>query len=281
MGKKIDFHAFLVYDHPRLARNGWFVKTLMEKFAQRGWKLTLKMAEDFDGRKIEEPLPDAVLMRCTFPELSRKWEEADVRVLNSATVSAITNDKLRTAEFFAIHDLPMMKTVLLKNPSEIPFPFPVVMKSRTGHGGTEVFCVESESEIEEILKQTATSPEYWILQPLASQTGRDVRVYIVGNQPVVAMERVSENDFRSNYSLGGFARPYTLRPEENALISRILEILPLDFAGIDMIYHDGEPILNEIEDVVGSRMLYTHTEIDILEVFLDYLERIKPQQQRT
>ncbi len=274
MSKNIDFHAFLVYDRPRLARNGWFVETLTEKFARRGWKLTLKIAEELESVKLEEPFPDAVLMRCTFPELSRKWEEAGVRVFNSATVSAVTNDKLRTAEFFAVHDLPMMKTVLLKYPLDIPFSFPVVMKSRTGHGGTEVFGVESEAEIEEILKRTATTPEYWILQPFANCPGRDVRAYVVGNHPVAAMERTSGSDFRSNYSLGGSARPYTLRPTENALISRILEVLPLDFAGIDIIYHDGEPILNEIEDVVGSRMLYAHTEIDILEVFLDYLARI-------
>ncbi|MDO4628368.1 MAG: hypothetical protein Q4C70_04225, partial [Planctomycetia bacterium] len=278
MSKNINFHAFLVYDRPRLARNGWFVETLTEKFARRGWNLTLKIAEELESVKLEEPFPDAVLMRCTFPELSRKWEEAGVRVFNSATVSAVTNDKLRTAEFFAVHDLPMMKTVLLTRTDDnrdsgkfsVPFPFPVVMKSRTGHGGTEVFCVKSESKITEILKQTVTPPEYWILQPLASQPGRDVRVYIVGNQPVAAMERISETDFRSNYSLGGSARPYTLRPAEKTLISKILEILPLDFAGIDLIFHDGHPILNEIEDVVGSRMLYAHTEIDILDVFLDY-----------
>lgn len=123
MIKNTQFHAFLIYDHPRLTRNEWFVETLTEKFARRGWKLTLKMAEDFDGRKIEEPFPDAVFMRCTFPELSRKWEEAGIRVFNSATVSAITNDKLRTAEFLAVHDLPMMKTVLLRARRKIRFLF--------------------------------------------------------------------------------------------------------------------------------------------------------------
>ncbi|MDO4424984.1 MAG: hypothetical protein Q4D17_04385, partial [Planctomycetia bacterium] len=53
----------------------------------------------------------------------------------------------------------------------------------------------------------------------------------------------------------------------------IISFLPLDFAGVDLIFHQNQPVLNEIEDVVGTRMLYSETEIDILEIFLDYAEK--------
>ena len=43
---------------------------------------------------------------------------------------------------------------------------------------------------------------------------------------------------------------------------------PLSFAGIDMIYHHGSPVINEVEDVVGSRMLYKVSEMDIAELYL-------------
>ena len=50
-------------------------------------------------------------------------------------------------------------------------------------------------------------------------------------------------------------------------------MMKFDFAGIDLIFHEGRPVLNEIEDVVGSRMLYAHTDLDIQELFLDHAER--------
>ena len=43
---------------------------------------------------------------------------------------------------------------------------------------------------------------------------------------------------------------------------------PLAFAGIDLIYHLGSPVINEVEDVVGSRMLYKVSDMDIAELYL-------------
>ena len=44
---------------------------------------------------------------------------------------------------------------------------------------------------------------------------------------------------------------------------------PLAFAGIDFLYHEDGPVLSEVEDVVGSRMLYQVSDIDIAGLFLD------------
>lgn len=41
--------------------------------------------------------------------------------------------------------------------------------------------------------------------------------------------------------------------------------------GIDLIYDNGHPVLNEIEDVVGARMLYAHTEINLVGRYIDYI----------
>ena len=45
-----------------------------------------------------------------------------------------------------------------------------------------------------------------------------------------------------------------------------------DYAGIDLIYDNGKPVLNEIEDVVGSRMLYNHTDIDTAKLYIKYIK---------
>ena len=36
-------------------------------------------------------------------------------------------------------------------------------------------------------------------------------------------------------------------------------------------FHEGKIIFNEMEDVVGARMLYTYTDIDIVEIYLNFI----------
>jgi glutathione synthase/RimK-type ligase-like ATP-grasp enzyme len=86
------------------------------------------------------------------------------------------------------------------------------------------------------------------------------------------MLRTNKNDFRSNFSLGGNAEKSTLSESEKNLIDSVLKVLKFDFAGIDIIYKNNRPYINEIEDVVGSRMVYANTDIDIIKLYLDYIK---------
>ena len=40
-------------------------------------------------------------------------------------------------------------------------------------------------------------------------------------------------------------------------------------AGVDLLYDQGHPVLGEVEDVVGSRMLYQTSDLDIVGLYLD------------
>ena len=117
----------------------------------------------------------------------------------------------------------------------------------------------------------STDNKSWIYQKLASDTGKDLRVYITGNKVTAAMLRTSENDFRSNFSLGGKASVCTLSAEEKAMVEKMIDGLDIGHCGIDLIFDNGEPVFNEIEDVVGSRMLYKYTDIDVVEEFVEYI----------
>ncbi|MCR5162737.1 MAG: ATP-grasp domain-containing protein [Thermoguttaceae bacterium] len=262
--------AFLIYDRERLARNRWFAETLTEKFRQRGWKLELKLAEELDVERVLPPgekLPELVLMRCIRPDLSRWFEAQGVRVVNSARVSEICNDKLQTIRHFGAAGVPVLESRPLDFSDLLPFPF--VLKTLDGHGGQEVFRVENQAQISEILARIPG--KRWMIQRFCDSPGRDVRVYVIGNRIVTAFERRSETDFRSNYSLGGSAREHKLTRKERDVVKRVLTLMDFDFVGIDLIFDAGRPVLNEIEDVVGCRMVYAQGDLDILEVFTKYL----------
>ena len=42
-------------------------------------------------------------------------------------------------------------------------------------------------------------------------------------------------------------------------------------AGVDFLYEHGHPVLSEVEDVVGSRMLYQVSSMDIAGLYLDQI----------
>ena len=76
------------------------------------------------------------------------------------------------------------------------------------------------------------------------------------DQIIASILRVSNSDFRSNYSLGGTAKIYNLSHEERSIVYKIIELFDFGLVGIDF-YFMGKMVFNEIEDVVGARMLYS------------------------
>ena len=149
------------------------------------------------------------------------------------------------------------------------FEYPYVIKSCSGHGGSQVFLVNNRKEEEQAVK--AMNGQEYVVQQCCSDLGRDVRVYIIGNKIIKAVLRTSTESFKSNYSLGGKVQEYTLNNEEKAMVERIVDKLPLDYAGIDFTFHNGKAVFNEIEDAVGARMLYQVSDIDIVEMYIKYI----------
>jgi glutathione synthase/RimK-type ligase-like ATP-grasp enzyme len=98
----------------------------------------------------------------------------------------------------------------------------------------------------------------------------------MGDKILAPIRRESKCDFRSNFSLGGNVTIGIVDDEILNIISKLRHALGFDFVGIDFIRHNKEWILNEIEDVVGTRMLYSITDIDAANEYIKYiLEKLK------
>ena len=73
-----------------------------------------------------------------------------------------------------------------------------------------------------------------------------------------------------------------LTEEERSLANQVIQRFrqagaPLIMAGVDMLYDHGHPLIGEIEDVVGSRMLYQTSDIDIVALYLDEISNLLRQ----
>ncbi len=246
--------GWIIYEKKDAEKNIAFISRLSAELAKYDIEAKLVFLES--EPKKETPL--FAINRSRDYKIAERLENKGVKVFNNSELTKLSNDKRKMWEFFE-GKVPQMKLV-----KEYPF----VLKSVDGHGGGEVFMVTSREEEDKAVLTLGTKD--YIKQEICSELGKDKRIYIVGNEVVAAVLRESE-DFRSNYSLGGSAKATTLDEKEKTIVDKVTKLVNIDYAGIDIIYHNGQPVFNEIEDPVGARMLYENTDIDIVEIFVKYI----------
>ena len=288
---------WLIYREYDVKKNEWYINEYITIGPELGIEVKLILAEDlsvvcktggFDfyvqGELVESP--DAAIVRTIDPKLSLCLEAANIRCFNRAKISEICNDKAKTCLEIAKLNIAMIPTVPckredLRNKLKLTSK-ELVIKTIDGHGGSDVFRLPMISQtdeqmvskrvklIEQCLQKTSSD---FVIQPLIGSRHQDLRVYVLGKQILCAILRTANTGFKANYSLGGSVTLYTLSPKEEQIIATILERFEVDLVGIDFIISDeGELLFNEIEDVVGARMLYACTNIDLVRAYLNYIK---------
>jgi len=123
-----------------------------------------------------------------------------------------------------------------------------VIKENKGSFGMQVYLIEDENDFIKKIKELIENDKRFIIQEnIKSSFGRDIRVNIIGDKVIGAMERNSSSDFRANISQGGVGRLTELTKEEERLALLAHKTLGLDFSGVDLLFgEDEEAILCEV-----------------------------------
>lgn len=262
--------GLLLYNENDAKINKWFIERLIEVAKQNGIQLTFSVfGEDLlkDDSRLEGL--DFCINRTRFSFVGEYLEKRKIRCFNNAKTVKAANDKWETYLLLKELGISAMPTVLFQKEQKIKFDFPFVVKARNGHGGSEVFWADSISDLE---KQKFSNKDGYIAQQPVSDLGVDVRVYVLGNRTIAGVKRTSKTDFRSNFSLGGQVELFTPTAEQQEIIDKLQSVLEADYAGFDFILHNGKWVLNEIEDAVGARMLYSLCDCDIAEQFIKHIK---------
>ena len=280
--------GWLVYEGADLAANRDFAAYVEAQGALRGMRietvrtsqLAMGIAEGGalylrkDGR---EALPDFVIARHRDAFISRQMEQLGIPVFNSAAVSALCNDKRRTHQFLA--GLPMLATRFVNHRYAVappPEAYPLVLKPACGHGGEHVARVANEYEWREAAD--AILPDDLLEQRIAADAGRDLRVYVLFGEIIAGVMRTANRGIISNFKRGGDVALQDVTGRERALALEVIRRFaqggaPLAFAGIDLLFDSSGPVISEVEDVVGSRMLYRVSKVDAVALYLDAIQQ--------
>ena len=261
--------GILVYTSADAEYNKWFIDHIIEEGRKCNLDIRLVLS---DKEEIPDNKYSFAIVRNRDSKLCKRLEDSNIRCFNSSYVVNIGNDKWEMYKDFNAAGIPVMYTQRTK------LPYPFVMKPVDGHGGENVYLIKNADEYKRAID---TNPDEktgkFIFQVPATEKGRDIRVYVVGGIILTAMERNAvdtDKDFRSNYSLNGNAKEHALTDEELKLAAKVADHIKADFVGIDLIYNNGRPVVNEIEDAVGTRMLYSLTDIDPVREFVAHIADI-------
>ncbi|MDF2538914.1 MAG: hypothetical protein K0S76_1935 [Herbinix sp.] len=288
----VHMTAWIIYFRNAAIYNKNYIQFYVEEGKKLGIHVRLILVEELEFGienskwyiRVNEgnsPYPDFVINRAIYPLLSKQFEAMGIRVFNNSFVAEICNDKAKTYQYLAKTGIRMVDSFFYKNeqlPSVIKQKLhkeelPLVIKAVDGHGGSQVFLLEASNEktIGTILEGMKSSDV--VVQPLTGSRYQDLRVYVIGREVIAGVLRTAKEGFKSNFSLGGEVCLYQLTEDERNIVDRIVREFDFDLVGIDFIIGDqGELIFNEIEDVVGSRMLYQCSDINIVELYLRYIK---------
>ena len=205
-------------------------------------------------------------------------------VYNRSEAIDICDSKAKTHQALANHGIPMPKTIFppftyegIERQNFDAFSkigqvlgYPLVVKEAYGSFGQQVYLIDNEEELIEIVKKLKHKP--FILQEfIENSRGRDIRINVVGDQVIAAMKRTSEHDFRANMTNGGQSSPYTPTEAEANLAITAARILGVDFAGVDLLFGEDGPLLCEVNSNSHLLNIYHCTGINIADAMFDYM----------
>lgn len=300
--------AYIIYYDEEANKNSGFIEML--KSECRKYDIALEyisfekvnlMSESSFENKFKKIF--FVINRTREYKLSLRFEKINVKVFHSSKITELGNNKYKTycylKEYFErnknepqgewIAYTVLVKADDLNNVLNDYIGKDYVIKSVDGHGGSQVFSLNDDgTKLGSYRKNrdNAKNNIYkslqghdCVLQKRIDSDSNDIRVYIVFGKIYAAVLRHGNDGFKSNFSLGGSVEEYFLDEEQKKFIEKFIEAFgagQLSMAGIDFILtRDGNLIFNELEEMVGSRMLYNCSKHDIVRKYVEQIAKLQ------
>lgn len=243
------------------------------------------------------PLPalDAIIPRIgtsvTFYGLAvvRQFEAAGTVTTASSDAIARSRDKLHSLQIMGRAGLPIPRTAVLARPEALFAAvnavggLPAVVKLIRGTQGRGVLLAHHLATITAMLRRAEELNQQAIIQEfIAEAAGSDLRVIVVGNRCVAAMERrAPTGEFRANLHQGGTAAPVALDAATAALATAAARAHGLAVAGVDLLQSRRGPLLLEVNSSPGLEGIERTTGVAVAEAIVGYVEATVGRKRRS
>jgi RimK family alpha-L-glutamate ligase len=204
-----------------------------------------------------------------------RLEEEGIRVMNTARAIERTVDKAWTSAILERAGLATPETVACERADDAFTAFhamgDVVVKPLFGSMGLGMSRVSDEDMAWRVFRVIETVRGVYYLQRFVPHGGRDIRAFVVGERVLGAIERRAEG-WRTNFSRGGRAAPFTLPPAWAELALAAARAVGAEYAGVDLLpAEDGTVYVLEVNGIPGWEGLQGATGMDVAGAIVDQL----------
>jgi tetrahydromethanopterin:alpha-L-glutamate ligase len=208
-------------------------------------------------------------------DLLRQFEIANIPVMNSPTAIRNAANKFFSFYLFKQAQLPIPHTVVtsdlgvaLKTTKEFGN---AVAKPIFGSQGKGIVKLENaQPELKSKLATLLKERGVLYLQQFVHNPGRDIRVFVVGEEALGAIYRISQTgSFISNLSQGGTPLKCDLTEEMRALAVNAAKAVGADFAGVDLIEGDEGLLVLEVNATPSGKGIKVVCGIDVTERIIE------------
>jgi RimK family alpha-L-glutamate ligase len=235
----------------------------------------INLAKDIDAM-ITRPIGRGSLEEILFRmNLLHRLERLGLLIINPPLAIERSVDKYNSLTLFHENGLPVPRTAVTESHDEALECFhelggDVVVKPLFGSRGVGAARINDPDIAARIFRTISFHHGVLYLQQFVNHGGSDIRAFVIGDQVVAAMRRVSAN-WKTNVSLGAKPVPLNLSEELEKLAIKAAKVIGCKVTGVDLIEGPDGPVLIELNSQPGWRGLQSVTKINIADEIISYI----------
>jgi len=247
---------------------------------------SLQLLVGYNGLSTSSSMDvDIVLQRAishtTALNVTLALESMGLRVINTSNATAMAMNKLWTASILARAGIKIPRTAIAFSEescykSAQLLGYPIVVKPIDGSWGRLIAMARDDEELRAILEHRIYIPnptmKVHMVQEYVKKPGRDIRIFVVGDETPAAIYRIS-NHWITNTARGGKAVAAKIDAELSELALKTARLIGIEVAGID-VFEDPERgyVVNEINAVPEFKNTVAATGIQLHRNIMEYIK---------
>ncbi len=210
--------------------------------------------------------------------ISRIFEAHGVPVVNPTIVAERCGDKYITSQILAREGIPTPRVLMAFDEESAlaaveAMGYPCVLKPVVGSWGRLLAKVENRHTAEALIEHKATlgvNHQVFYIQEYINKPGRDIRAFVIGEEPICAIYRSSEN-WITNTARGGVATNCPVTDDIADLCQRAAHAVGGGLLALDLFETENGLTINEINHTMEFRNSIATTGVNIPEKMIDYV----------
>jgi [lysine-biosynthesis-protein LysW]--L-2-aminoadipate ligase len=259
-------------------------KYLLEELEKRSDVEVVRVKDDgqfFDISRVPEKVDVLFERSVSYSRglyISKIYEANGVKVVNTPQVAERCGDKYVTSQILVQNGIPTPKVFMAFDEESAlaavdAMGYPCVLKPVVGSWGRLLAKVDNRHAAESLIEHKASlgvNHQVFYIQEYIQKPGRDIRAFVVGDEPIAAIYRTSEG-WITNTARGGVATNCPLTPELSDICRRTAQAIGGGLLAIDVFESDNGLTINEVNHTMEFRNSIATTGVNIPALMVDYV----------